>query len=351
LYAFLLVSIVPLALLAVYNREVVSERSEKAIFTELSKRSDYLENHIISQLAKHKNRELTTAFRNAGKELDISFAVYQNTDLLYSSREELYRIGLFNYKLNSKAHYSLNYLSYREYLTNENIDKYYFDAYYRKIHVNGVPLIIGVNDAFNRIRPAFTTSDIDVILFGIYSFALIIIIIVSTVLANQISAPIRRLTKATEAVAKGDLDVELENYEKGEMKDLYEGFNLMTKELQKNQIELAELERESAWKEMAKQVAHEIKNPLTPIKLAIQQLIASYKDKSEDFDKTFENVTKTTLNQIDNLGQIASEFSSFAKMPSINLEELDLIPVIIDTTNLFTDDKINIDFETQFSIK
>ncbi|MFB3057590.1 MAG: ATP-binding protein, partial [Ignavibacteriaceae bacterium] len=349
LYAFLLVSIVPLALLAVYNREVVSERSEKAIFTELSKRSDYLENHISSQLEKHKDREPTTAFRNAGKELNISFAVYQNTDLLYSSRDELYRTGLFDYKLNSKAHYSLNYLSYREYLTNENIDKYTFDAYYRKINVNNVPLIIGVNDAFNKIKPAFSSADIDVILFGIYSFALIIIIIVSTVLANQISAPIRRLTKATEAVAKGDLDVELENNEKGEMRDLYKGFNLMTIELRKNQIELAELEREGAWKEMAKQVAHEIKNPLTPIKLAIQQLIASYNDKSKNFDKIFKKVTKTTLNQIDNLGQIASEFSSFAKMPSIKLEKLDIVPVIVDTSNLFTDDKIIINFESEAS--
>ena len=349
LYAFLLVSIVPLALLAVYNRDVVSERSEKAIFTELSKRLDYLENHVTSQLTKHEDRELTTAFRNAGKELGISFAVYQNTDLLYSSRDELYRTGLFNYKLNTKAHYSLNYLSYRKYLTIEYIDKYTFDAYYRKININNVPLIIGVNDAFNKIRPAFSSADIDVILFGIYSFALIIIIIVSTMLANQISAPIRRLTKATEAVAKGDLDIELKNNEKGEMRDLYKGFNLMTKELQKNQIELAELEREGAWKEMAKQVAHEIKNPLTPIKLAVQQLIASHKDKSKDFDKIFRKVTKTTLNQIDNLGQIASEFSSFAKMPSINLEKLDIIPVINDTTNLFTDDNINIDFDSETS--
>jgi nitrogen fixation/metabolism regulation signal transduction histidine kinase len=131
------------------------------------------------------------------------------------------------------------------------------------------------------------------------------------------------------------------------MRDLYQGFNLMTKELQKNQIELAELERESAWKEMAKQVAHEIKNPLTPIKLAVQQLIASHKDESKDFDKIFKKVTKTTLNQIDNLGQIASEFSSFAKMPSIKLEKLDVIPVIKDTINLFIDDKIKIDFESE----
>jgi signal transduction histidine kinase len=349
LYAFLLVSIVPLALLALYNREVISERSERAVINELSKRSDYLENHVSSQLTKHKDRQLVTAFRNAGKELGISFAVYQNTDLMFSSREELYRTGLFNYKLNTEAHYSLNYLSYREYLSKENIDNYNFDAYYRKILIGDVPLIIGVNDAFNKIKPAFSTADIDVILFGIYSFALIIIIIVSTALANQISAPIRRLTKKTEAVAKGDLNVVLEGNEKGEMKDLYEGFNLMTQELQKNQIELAELEREAAWKEMAKQVAHEIKNPLTPIKLAIQQLVASFKDKSKDFDSIFESVTETTLNQIDNLGQIASEFSSFAKMPSINLEVLDFVPIINDTKNLFIDDNINIDFESEVS--
>jgi signal transduction histidine kinase len=347
LYAFLLVSVVPLALLAAYNREVVTERSGKAIFDELSKRSDYLQNHLSSQLLKHEDRDLTTAFRNAGKELNISFAVYQNTDLLYSSREEFYRAGLFNYKLNPEAHYNLNYLNYREHLSHENLDKYNFYAYYRRASIGDVSLIIGVNDAFNRIKPAFSTSDIDVILFGIYSFALIIIIIVSTALANQISAPIRRLTKATEAVAKGDLNVQLERTEKGEMKDLYDSFNLMTHELQKNQAELAELERETAWKEMAKQVAHEIKNPLTPIKLAIQQLVASYRDKSENFDHIFETVTKTTLSQIDNLSQIASEFSSFAKMPSIKLEVADIIPVIQDTTNLFTDDNIIIDFESE----
>ena len=344
LFTFLLVSIVPLAILAIYNREVVAERSEQFIYDELSKRTDYLEKNVDAQLSNHKDRGLAEAFSNAGNELAISFAVYQNTDQVFSSKEEIYRTGLFHYKLNSHAHYNLNYLSYREFFSHEYIDNYKYDAYYRKITINGVPLIIGVNDAFNKIEPAFSTADIDVILFGVYAFVMILIIIVSTLLANQISAPIRRLTKATEAVAHGDLNVELHGPKKGEVSELYDGFNLMTKELQKNQIDLAELEREAAWKEMAKQVAHEIKNPLTPIKLAIQQLIASHKEKSKDFDKIFNKVTKTTLNQIDNLSQIASEFSSFAKMPSLKLEVMNLIPVIKDTINLFTDDKIDIKF-------
>ena len=71
----------------------------------------------------------------------------------------------------------------------------------------------------------------------------------------------------------------LQNNEKGEIKDLLEGFNSMTKELQKNQFELAELERENAWKDMAKQVAHEIKNPLTPMKLPFSSLLSRIKIK------------------------------------------------------------------------
>ena len=128
------------------------------------------------------------------------------------------------------------------------------------------------------------------------------------------------MTKATDSVAHGDLNVELDNKEKGEMKDLFQSFNIMTTELRKNQIEISEMERENAWKEMAKQVAHEIKNPLTPMKLAVQQLIISYKDKTKNFDTIFEKVSSTILNQIENLSLIASEFSRFAKMPSLKLE-------------------------------
>ena len=345
LIAFLIISVLPIVILAVYNQQEGKNRSDAAIFTELSKRSDYLENHVRAQKQKHIDRDLIKAFDNAGKELGISFAIYEVSHQLYNSREEFYNTRLFNKKLNSKAHYNLNYLSYREYLTNEIINNFIYDAYYRKVTIEGRPLIIGVNDAFNKIKLSYSTVNVDVFLFGVYSFALIIIIIISTVFANQISAPIRRLTKATESVAQGDLSVRLENNEKGELKDLFDGFESMTSELQKNQVEIAELERENAWKEMARQVAHEIKNPLTPMKLSIQQMVAAHKDKRKDFGSLFVKLAHSVLNQIDNLSLIASEFSTFAKMPSINLEVIELVPIVNDTINLFTDERIN------FSIK
>lgn len=344
--AFLLVSIIPIVALAVYNREVVRERTNSAIFNELSKRSEYLENHIRAQNLKHPERDILSVFDNAGKELKIAFNVYVNSDRIYSSRKEYYDNGLMTGKLNSEAHYNLNYLSYREFITDEYIDNYKYDAYYRKINVDDKNLIIGVNDAFNKIELFYSPVDADVFLFGVYSFAVIIITVLSTLFANQISSPIRQLTKATNAVAQGDLSVKLKNKEKGELKELFEGFNSMTSELQKNQNDIAELERENAWKEMAKQVAHEIKNPLTPMKLSVQQLVAAFNDKKTDFADTLKKLSQAILSQIENLSLIASEFSSFAKMPSLKFEEFDLITVIKDTLNLFGEEEAEITFNT-----
>ncbi|MBK9098879.1 MAG: HAMP domain-containing protein [bacterium] len=345
--AFLLVSIIPIIALAVYNREVVRERTNAAIFSELSKRSEYLENHVKAQIQKHPERDFLAAFENAGKELGIAFTVYENAERIFSSKLEYFENRLITGKLKSEVHYNLNYLSYRETLTKEAIDNYVYDAYYRKIDIGGKAFILGVNDAFNKIELFYSPVDADIFLFGIYSFAVIVITLLSTLFANQISSPIRQLTRATNAVAQGDLSVQLENKEKGELKELVDGFNSMTNELQKNQNDIAELERESAWKEMAKQVAHEIKNPLTPMKLSVQQIVAAYNDKKTEFDEILKKLSQAILNQIDNLSLIASEFSSFAKMPSLKLEEFDLISVVSDTVHLFGDEEAEIKFHTE----
>jgi len=347
LIAFLFISIIPVVVLAIYNRQVVKERSRTAIINELSERASYLENHIRVQNMEHPERDLKALFQSAGKELGISFGTYEVTNQTFNLSEQYYNTGLFPYKLNPQAYYHLNYLSYREYLTHEKVEDFEYDSFYKKISVDDKSFIISVNNAFNKVDVIFSTMDMDIFLFGIYSLAVLIIIIISTILANNISAPIRRLTKATVSIAQGDMNVEIANKEKGEIRDLVESFNSMTRELQKNQIELAELERENAWKEMAKQVAHEIKNPLTPLKLSVQQLIATFRDKSDKFDSVFEKVTQTILAQIENLSSIATEFSRFAKMPSLKLEIADLIPVLKDTLNLFVDEKINIKLNSE----
>lgn len=347
LIAFLLISIIPVLTLAAYNRKVASDKSYLFIKNELKERCDYLINHMNVQRSKNKDRNINQIFINAGKELGISFAVYENENLIYHSKEVYYSAGLFTPLLNPEVYNKLFYDGNIQIFLQEKLNGFLYDSYYKSIQFDGKTYVVAFNDIFNKLQVSFTTIDIDVFLFGVYSFAVLIIIIISSLIANKISAPIRRLTKATESIAHGDFNITIENKEKGEVHDLINGFNQMTKELERNQKEIAELERESAWKEMAKQVAHEIKNPLTPMKLAMQQLIQSFNDKSPKFDEYFTKISNTILNQIETLNSIASEFSRFARMPNFNIEKFDIIPVIQDVINLFIEEKkkINLSFE------
>jgi nitrogen fixation/metabolism regulation signal transduction histidine kinase len=110
---------------------------------------------------------------------------------------------------------------------------------------------------------------------------------------------------------------------------------------------LARSERESAWREMAKQIAHEIKNPLTPMRLSVQQLKKSWDDGRKDFNEHLESVSNILIEQIDNLSTIASEFSNFAKMPAAKIEDVDLIQIIQKAIELFEGNKkYDISFKT-----
>ncbi len=105
--------------------------------------------------------------------------------------------------------------------------------------------------------------------------------------------------------------------------------------LEESAQKLARSERENAWREMAKQVAHEIKNPLTPLKLGVQLLDRSWKEKDPNFDAKFEKFSKSFIEQIESLSHIASEFSNFAKMPEIVLNIVDLKEVLSQSVELY----------------
>jgi two-component system nitrogen regulation sensor histidine kinase NtrY len=208
LITFLLISLIPIILLAIYNRQIVSSRSGEAIASELHERIDYIERDIHAQ--KNENTEnIRQKFEHAGSGLGITFSVYDESDEIYSSKEQYYSSGIFSKKLNPKIFYYLNYLGYREYITKENIDNFTYNSFYKKLNVDGKNYILGVNDAFNKVKVNLSAVEIDVFLFGIYSFAILIIIILSTILADKISHPIRHLTQAMSAVKQGDLNVRI----------------------------------------------------------------------------------------------------------------------------------------------
>ncbi len=126
----------------------------------------------------------------------------------------------------------------------------------------------------------------------------------------------------------------------GEIAVLINSYNGMIDELEKSAAQLAASERETAWREMAKQVAHEIKNPLTPMRLTVQNFQRKFDCNDPDVDQKMEEYTQTLLQQIDTLSSIASAFSTYAKMPAQQDETLNVVKITKLALDIFNEDYI-----------
>ncbi|WP_372744105.1 PAS domain-containing sensor histidine kinase [Lutibacter sp.] len=126
-----------------------------------------------------------------------------------------------------------------------------------------------------------------------------------------------------------------------EISTLVNAYNKMVNELEISAIKLAKGEREQAWREMAKQVAHEIKNPLTPMRLTVQSFQRKFDPADPKINEKLNEFSKALIQQIDTLSSIASAFSNFAKMPSQNREEIDVVEVVKHALDIFNEDYIS----------
>jgi signal transduction histidine kinase len=142
--------------------------------------------------------------------------------------------------------------------------------------------------------------------------------------AERISDPVNRLTRATRRIARGDLDARVAATSSDELRRLVEDFNSMAGDLQRQRVELERTNRLEAWAEMARQVAHEIKNPLTPIQLNAEHLRRVHADRGEPLGSVVQQCVATILSQVKLLRQIASEFSSFAGSPTARPSQVDV---------------------------
>jgi len=146
-------------------------------------------------------------------------------------------------------------------------------------------------------------------------FLTIIVIILFFISFYFITRPLKRLQDATIQLAQGDLAVIVKESRFSPLNDLIVSFNNMSHELLSNRKKLIQAEKDSAWRDMARILAHEIKNPLTPIRLSLERLEMKYASKSKDLDTVFSNVTKVIHEEINNLQTFATEFSKFARLP------------------------------------
>ena len=147
--------------------------------------------------------------------------------------------------------------------------------------------------------------------------------------ASRLTKPIINLINASDSISKGALDVKVPDLETDEeFKQLNQNFNSMIERLKEQQNKLLTTERYEAWETVARKLAHEIKNPLTPIQLSIDSLREKYKGKLNNEGPEFEKYLETINRQVKDIEKLVNEFSNFARMPRPLLKKINIINVI-----------------------
>lgn len=273
--------------------------------------------------------------------------------LIASSMPQVFDEGMISRKMDTKAFYALSSNKHTLYVHEENIGKMNYISAYVPFRNNNSELIGYINLPYfakqSELKKEISTFLITFININVILTALAIII--ALLVSNYITRPMKFIKDKLGQIKLGRKNEKIDWTRDDEIGGLISEYNRMIDELTESAELLAKSERESAWREMAKQVAHEIKNPLTPMKLSIQYLKKSWEDKSPDWNVRLEKFTKTMIEQIESLSKIASEFSDFAKMPRPNNENIDLVSLIESAVILYQDNKQTITFKRSENIE
>jgi nitrogen fixation/metabolism regulation signal transduction histidine kinase len=198
------------------------------------------------------------------------------------------------------------------------------------------------------LRQREIEREIDELDRGVHLAALCFVLVGAAIglyMAERIADPVRRLTRATGRIARGDFDARIAVKSVDELRRLVDAFNSMAAELKAQRVQLERTHRLEAWAEMARQVAHEIKNPLTPIQLSAEHLQRVHADRGAPMGPLVDSCVTSILGQVRLLRQISSEFSSFASAPTARRTPLDLpalVAEVIDPYRTGLRDRIDI---------
>jgi len=172
----------------------------------------------------------------------------------------------------------------------------------------------------------------------VYVLMFVVAIALAYFLSSYITRSIKSISDKMEHTRLNERNEKITlNSASSEIKTLVEAYNNMIDQLEESAVKLARSEREQAWREMAKQVAHEIKNPLTPMRLSVQSFERKFNPEDENIREKLSEYSKTLIQQIDVMSSIASAFSDFAKMPTQKRERINVISVVKLALDIFNE--------------
>lgn len=269
---------------------------------------------------------------------NVDVNVYDTAGNLHvTSQPLIYREGILSKKIHPLAYYHLNRLRQVQYVQQEKLAALQYLSIYAPIRNQegrvyaylNIPYFLSQRELKQEI------SNFLVTIINLNAFIFLIAGVIALFITNRITRSFSLISDKMKEINLGKTNEEIIWKRDDEIGELVKEYNKMVNKLEASARALARSEREGAWREMARQVAHEIKNPLTPMKLSIQYLQKSIDNNNGNIKELTASVAKTLVEQIDHLSKIAFDFSQFANIGNIHPERFNLIEVLASLKELY----------------
>ena len=307
----------------------------------------YLDEHLQAQ--KRSKASMEEELNKIARDANIDINLFDTQGRLYTStRPLIYESGYLSKRINPEAYIHIIEGKENQYLANESLGEKQYRTAYAGIKSYDGRLLGVLSVPYFYAGPELDRQIIEVIAsaLSIFTGLFLFFLILSYFASHVLTKPLRLLTQKISKTNLERPNDPLPWHSDDEIGLLIREYNRMLVKLEESKQALAQNEKQSAWREMAKQVAHEIKNPLTPMKLTLQHLQRTFPNSNGGSANTNDSATRrviqrtfdSLLDQIDNLSDIATSFSDFAKMPLPKNEVFEVTGVLNKAADLYADD-------------
>ncbi|PIQ20033.1 MAG: histidine kinase [Cytophagales bacterium CG18_big_fil_WC_8_21_14_2_50_42_9] len=335
--------LIPLLVVSISTASLVTASYKRDLQDTYEKRGRLVQTNILNSRWWASHRTDRDALReevsNIANLTEADLNIYDHTGkLINSSQPLIFEAGLLSRYMNPEAFADIKENHAQRILLREQTGAISFNALYLPLpsvhQENGVDGFIGIpffdseKELDSKLIQLLTT------IMNIFAAMFIFFLVITNWAARALTVPLMLVTqklKQTTLTGKNEM---LEYQSADEIGILVNEYNQMLLKLEENKNELAIREKEAAWREMARQVAHEIKNPLTPMKLSLQYLQKAIAEKRDNMEALISKISQTLITQIEILSDIATSFSNFTALPDLKPEKLNISSVLKQSLDL-----------------
>lgn len=330
------------------NRIQMEEKMASAV-SSLTDRCRYAQS-----LQDLNSQELYNSMDRISNNTQVDINLYDpKGNLIRSTKNEVFDRLLISSRLNPEAYESIQLQNEKLVLLTESIAKQDYTSLYAPIFNNSGKLLAIVNIPYFTTYTGLEGNSTTIIaaIINIYLLLILTALFAGRIVSNSLTRPLAELSKKMEMIDVTQKTEHIDYQGQDEIGIVVSTYNKMVDDLELSSKRLAESEREQAWREMARQIAHEIKNPLTPMRLSIQHLRRMQQQGVPDWEQKFTAASSSLLEQIDILAETAAEFSNFSKFYNEEITLVELCSLLKDQITLFnTRDNISISFTSNVEV-